>query len=77
MKSQEIVSKIQQLIPDAKVTLKDLTGTGDHWSAVVVSRQFKGMSQIKRHRLVYSALEEEMGGAIHALSLDTRVSMEE
>ena len=69
MKAEDIAAKIRVALPDAKVELKDLTGTMDHWEATIVSEHFVGKSLIQRHRLVFSALEEEMKGPIHALSL--------
>jgi len=69
MDPQEITKKINAAIPDAKVELIDLTGTKDHWEAHIVSAAFEGKSLIERHRMVFAALEEEMKGPIHALSL--------
>jgi stress-induced morphogen len=69
MKPEAITAKIVAALPDARVELKDLTGTQDHWEAVVVSASFAGKNPIERHRMVFSALEEEMKGPIHALSL--------
>ena len=66
-----ITAKIRRAIPDAEVTLRDLTGGGDHWEAVVVSEVFTGRSLIEQHRLVFDALAEEMKGPIHALTLKT------
>lgn len=71
MNPDDITAKIVAAIPDAAVELKDLTGTKDHWEAVIVSGQFAGKSLIERHRMVFSALEEEMKGPIHALTLKT------
>ena len=72
MDPQAIRSLIQAELPGAEVTLEDLTGGGDHWRAVVVSERFAGMSPVARHRVVYAALGEAMGGPIHALALETR-----
>jgi stress-induced morphogen len=71
MEQEAIVAKIRAALPDAQVELKDLTGTKDHWEAVIVSASFEGKSLIQRHRMVYDALAEEMKGPIHALSLKT------
>ena len=68
---EEIVQKIKASLPDAEVQIDDLTGTRDHYEATVISEAFEGKPLIKRHRLVYDALEEEMKGPIHALSLKT------
>ncbi len=72
MKPEDIIAKIRAALPDAQVELQDLTGTADHWKAVVVSSQFAGKSLMQRHRLVMAALAEEMKGPIHALSLDVK-----
>ena len=44
---------------------------GGHFRAVIVSARFDGLSRVSRQRLVYEALDEEMGGEIHALSMQT------
>lgn len=53
------------------VTLEDLTGTKDHWQAVVVASAFEGKSRVQQHQLVYRALGELMAGPVHALALKT------
>lgn len=72
MRAEDIESKIKAAIPDAQVTLRDLTGTADHWEAEVVSAAFAGKTPIQRHRMVFDALADEMKGPIHALTLKTR-----
>ena len=67
----EIVSRIQGALPGARVDLEDLTGTQDHWEAVIVAPGFEGMSRIARQRAVFAALGELMHGPIHALTLKT------
>ena len=71
MTPDQIVAAVEAALPGAIVRLKDLTGGQDHWSAVVISDAFEGMPSIKRHRLVYGALGGAVGGAIHALALET------
>ncbi len=44
---------------------------GGHFRAVIVSPLFAGRSRVERQRLVYAALEAEMGAEIHALSMQT------
>lgn len=76
MKPDAITEKIRAALPDAEVTLKDLTGTEDHWEARVISAAFEGKSLIQRHRMVMAALAEEMKGPIHALTLDVKTPAE-
>jgi stress-induced morphogen len=73
MRAEDIAARIVAAIPDARVELKDLTGTADHWEATVTSAAFAGKSPIERHRMVFAALAEEMKGPIHALTLRTLV----
>jgi stress-induced morphogen len=67
----EIQSLIVRAIPDAQVNIRDMTGGGDHYEAVVVSSSFAGKTKVNRHRLVYGALQEAMVQRIHALALTT------
>lgn len=76
MKPAEIIAKIRLTLPDAEVTLRDLTGTEDHWHATIVSTAFTGKTLIERHRLVMGSLAEEMKGPIHALTLDVKTPHE-
>ena len=41
-----------------------------HWRITVVSAAFEGQGLVARHRLIYSALSNEMRDGIHALSMD-------
>ena len=58
---------------DAQVTIEDLRGDGDHYAAMVVSKEFKGKSRVQQHQMVYKALQGRMGDALHALALQTDV----
>lgn len=41
-----------------------------HYSVVIVSAAFAGLSMLARHRAVYAALGEMMATDIHALSIE-------
>jgi stress-induced morphogen len=71
MKAHEIEKLIRDAIPDAKVTIRDLAGDGDHYAAEVVAESFRGKSRVQQHQLVYEALKGKMGGTLHALALQT------
>ena len=65
--------KLRQAFPAATVLeLEDLTGTRDHYRAVIVDVAFTGKSRIEQHKLVYRALGDLMNGPVHALALETR-----
>ena len=69
----EIERLIKQAFPDAQVVVVDLRGDGDHYGARVTSGAFTGKSRIQQHKMVYDALQGQMGGALHALALETAV----
>jgi len=71
MPASEIEKLIKEAFPDAEVTMTDLAGDNDHWSAKVVSSAFKGKSRVQQHQMVYAALKGKMGGELHALQLQT------
>lgn len=67
----EIRRRITAALPDARIDLRDMTGTADHWQATIVSQGFEGQSPVARQRAVFAALGELMNGPIHALTLKT------
>ena len=71
MTKHEIENLIKASLPDASVTIEDLRGDGDHYSATIISKSFFGKSKIEQHKLVYKALNGKMGNELHALSLNT------
>ncbi|MBZ0116671.1 MAG: BolA family transcriptional regulator [Sandaracinaceae bacterium] len=66
---------LQKLIRDRlsadHVVVDDLTGTKDHFQAVVVAAAFEGKTRVEQHQAVYAALGELMKGPVHALALTT------
>jgi stress-induced morphogen len=71
MAVSEIEALIKAALPDARVTIEDLAGDGDHYAATVVSERFRGLSRVAQHQIVYAALRGRMGGELHALALQT------
>lgn len=47
-----------------------------HFKVKIVSEKFEGLTAVKRHRMVFSLLQEELAGPVHALSLDTKAPVE-
>ncbi|MGA9859423.1 MAG: BolA/IbaG family iron-sulfur metabolism protein [Solirubrobacteraceae bacterium] len=68
---EELKERIEAGIPGA---VASVTGDGHHFNAVVSATAFEGMSRIAQHRLVYDVFGAELGGRIHALSIQTRTS---
>ena len=66
MTPEYIKQQIEAGLPGAEVTV---SGDGTHFEALVVSDAFAGRKPLERHRMVYATLGNQMGGAIHALSI--------
>ena len=73
---EQIAERIKGAIEGAEVTVSDMTGGGDHYDVKVISEKFEGVSPVQRHRMVYAPLMDVMGGALHALKLETRTPSE-
>ena len=66
VQSADVEAAIRKALPDASVTVEDLTGGGDHLQVSVVSSAFDGLNRIRQHQLVYAALQQELASeAIH------------
>ena len=76
MSAAEIERLIVAAFPDARVEIKDLAGDGDHYAATIISSAFRGKSRVQQHQMVYGALKGRMGGALHALALQTAAAAE-
>jgi stress-induced morphogen len=72
MRAADIETLLREAFPDAQIEIIDLAGDGDHYKAVIASAAFAGKSRVAQHQLVYAALKGRMGGALHALALETK-----
>lgn len=64
--------RIMEALPGAEVEIRDMTGTGDHFEAWVISGAFAGKSMVEQHQLVYAPLRDWLkSGELHALALKT------
>ena len=65
-------TRIEAALAGSQVEVKDLTGTGDHFEARVVSPSFEGKSLVEQHQQVYAPLADVLKtGELHALALKT------
>ena len=68
---KKVIDLIKKSIPNSNVFVENLKGN-DHLQVTVISSEFDGLSLVKQHQMVYSALKEELASeAIHALALKT------
>jgi stress-induced morphogen len=81
MEAQEVENLIRNEFPEANVEVvsqdhEDERSDGAHFGLVITSDEFDGMSRVERHRTVYDALGDAMGGEIHAVEIRARTPEE-
>ena len=74
IKKEELETMITEAFPEAKVEIIDLAGDDNHYSLIITSNRFSGISRIDQHKMVYEALDGKMGNELHALTIKTLVS---
>ena len=66
----DITKFLQLKFPEAEISFD---GEDCNSKVLIVSKQFEGLTNIKRHRLVLDILKEHFRtGELHALSLNTK-----
>ena len=72
MTPEQLKVRIETLAPETHAQVTDLTGTMDHYQAVIVSPVFTGKMMMEQHRMVYDLFKTEVASnEVHALSLKT------
>ncbi|WP_296765812.1 BolA family transcriptional regulator [Sediminimonas sp.] len=75
IEAQQIEELIRARFPQARITITDLAGDGNHYAAEVIDESFRGQNRVQQQRAVYAALKDEMdgpAGALHAMALTTK-----
>ena len=72
--AEEIQRLILSRLPGARVGVRDMTGSADHWEIEVVSVQFAGKPLIEQHKILHEILDAEMKDRIHAVKFRTRAA---
>tara|TARA_B100000029_G_scaffold159911_2_gene155680 strand:+ start:1000 stop:1230 length:231 start_codon:yes stop_codon:yes gene_type:complete len=72
LSSKQITEMIKKKIPDAEIEIEDLKGDSNHYHARISSKEFRGLSKVEQHKIIYSALGKHMGSTLHALMLTTK-----
>jgi stress-induced morphogen len=75
MQANEIEDLIRAAFPEARITITDLAGDGNHYAAEVIDESFRNKNRVQQQRAVYAALKGKMdgnNGELHALALTTK-----
>lgn len=72
MTPDQLKARLESLAPGTQAEVLDLTGTQDHYQAIIVSPAFEGKIMIQQHRLAMSTVQAEIdSGEVHALTMKT------
>ena len=71
MTEESVKQRIESILFGAQVQVVDTKGTGDYFSAVVISDAFEGKILVKRHQMVYATVSDVLTKELHALQLKT------
>ena len=77
MTVEDIRNKLKQKFPNSVIELINTSSQhyghdhgGLHLKLRIIDSNFKDLSLVERHKLVYKTLKQEMGAEIHALSIE-------
>ncbi|KAJ7975357.1 SufE-like protein chloroplastic-like [Quillaja saponaria] len=56
--------------------MKGSTGQETHFNLKIISPKFDGQTLVKRHRMVYDLLADELQSGLHALSIVAKTPLE-
>ena len=71
METEQIILLIKKGIQNSEVSVVDLKGTGDHFSALIISDLFEGVGLVDRHKMVYNTISDVITNQIHAMQIKT------
>ena len=74
--AEKIKELIKKNFPEADIEIIDTAGDSNHYSATITAQEFRGISRVEQHKLIYKALEGAMDGSngiLHALALQTKI----
>ena len=58
---------------DSDITITDLLGDQDHYSLVIKSAKFKGLTRINQHKMVKDILKNCLATNLHAITIKTEI----
>lgn len=74
MTESDLRALIEANIEGARVSVRDMTGTSDHFEVEVVAPAFAGKTLIEQHKMVHAAVGQHLTTTIHALKIKTKAS---
>ena len=71
MNIEQIKQRLEKIFLEDKIEVFDSRGTGDHFSIIVISDKFLGMTLVDRHKMIYSIFSDKIVTEIHAMQIQT------
>jgi stress-induced morphogen len=70
IQKERLYNLIVHAFPKAKIHLEDIVGDNNHYELKIANQDFKNLSLIEQHRLIYKALDSVIGKELHALKIN-------
>ncbi len=67
----EILEILRERFVNGEFKVIDNMGTGDNWTILVKSQEFKNLPKVKQHQMVMRALKPLLQTKIHAVTIKT------
>ena len=71
MQKEDIKKRLIENFSNSFVEVEDMTMNNNHFSLLVISEKFHGLSLIDRHKMIYNIFNKELTNEIHALQIKT------
>lgn len=66
----DVKKRIEENLPTEFVEVTEFSGGTDHYSVIIVSREFQGVPLLRRHRMVMDLFQAEIATEeVHALTI--------
>ena len=72
IEQKKLENLIAERFPESKISVEDLAADNNHYSVIIESSKFNGLSRIQQHQLVYQSLDGLMDAELHAMQLKTK-----
>lgn len=73
MEIEKVTALLRRKFAADEIEILDTMDNGDYYSITITSASFAGVSKVKQHQMVYKALGEVVGNAIHSVTVNTKV----
>ena len=76
MTKENIIKRLHENFTTGEIEVSDITGESNHFSLLIISKEFESISLINRHKKIHSIFKEELTKEIHAFQIQALTPIE-